>query len=129
VHNLPALLIDPYGPSALFTQNLKPATVDDDEYWEKKKKGCPFCNFMLSGPCSTQFKVWDICVENAKAREEPFEKVCIDFIGILMTCMDENSDYYPSMLQDGGEKEGEDAKSDASPSQSATSPDKDGNRE
>ena len=39
---------------------------------------------MLSGPCETAFKKWDLCVEKAKANNEAFEEKCVDLTGNIL---------------------------------------------
>ena len=72
----------------------KIGSMDDDEFWELKAKGCPFCNFMLRGPCRREFMLWDICVEKSKAAGEVFEVTCMDLTGDMMKCMSSNPEYY-----------------------------------
>lgn len=62
-------------------------SLDDEAHWEKKKKGCSFCKFMLEGPCAHHFKLWDLCVEKANLAGEAHEEKCVDFTGSLMVCM------------------------------------------
>uniref|UniRef100_A0A7S2STU1 GCK domain-containing protein n=1 Tax=Rhizochromulina marina TaxID=1034831 RepID=A0A7S2STU1_9STRA len=59
---------------------------------------CPFCKFMMDGPCRQEFEDWDDVVHEAKAAGRDFAEEAKEFTIVMMECMQANKDYYGPAL-------------------------------
>ncbi|KAJ4896252.1 GCK domain-containing protein [Raphanus sativus] len=57
-----------------------------------------FCLFMKEGDCKDSFTAWEVCVEEAKKKNEDFVPKCREFTATMYNCMLAHSDYYQPIL-------------------------------
>eukprot|EP01031_Cornospumella_fuschlensis_P031975 gene31975-38663_t len=88
---------------------------EEEEYWEKSKRECPFCNQFLSSPCKEDFKLWSKCVDIAKARGVDFTLACRPYSRALMNCTMNHPEHFPvsSEKKDDEEEDDDDAEDNA----------------
>jgi len=80
-----------------------------------EEKGCGFCRFMKLGPCGKQFAIWEACIDKCKETEEDFVDKCAQQTLTLKQCVDQNPEYYYSVLEEDENQEGEVSEAEVAP--------------
>ena len=64
-----------------------------ENHKRRVEEECPFCNFMMAGPCNVQYEDWDDCVHPAKEAGRDFVKVARTFT-LTLTLLIPKTDLY-----------------------------------
>jgi len=81
-------------------------TTNGDKEEDEDEEECGFCKYMKGGSCKDAFVAWEVCVDEAKEKEEDFVERCFETTSALRDCMLKDPEYYGPMV---GENEGNDA--------------------